>query len=146
MLKGFRNFLMQGNVIVVAIGLMVALAFSTLIAAFTTNIIDPLISRAQGSHAIGLGVQLGHHGNAKTFMNFGAFISAIIYFLIFMAVLYFLIVVPFRAISARRGVTVFGPPAATKSCPYCLAATLPAAATKCQFCASELPTESQTTS
>lgn len=146
MLKGFKNFLMQGNVIVIAIGLMVALAFSTLIEAFTTYVINPLISRAQGSHSVGLGIQLGHAGNAKTFMDFGSFISAIIYFVIFMAVLYFLIVVPFRHVSARRGVSVFGPPAPTKTCPFCLADDLPVAATKCRYCASELPTAGQTAS
>ena len=46
MLRGFKNFLMRGDVIVVAAGLVVALAFSTLISAFTTNIINPLIAAA----------------------------------------------------------------------------------------------------
>ena len=80
MIKGFKNFLFQGNVVVIAIGLIVALAFSMLIAAFTTNIIDPVISRIQGKNTIGLGVQLGQAGNPATFLNIGAFISAAIYF------------------------------------------------------------------
>jgi large conductance mechanosensitive channel len=117
MVKGFKNFLMRGDVVVVAIGLIVALAFSTLISAFTTNIINPLINRAQGKHPVGLGVQLGSAGNTSTFLNFGAFISAIIYFLIFMAVVYFVIVIPYKMISARRGVVVFGEPAPAKTCP-----------------------------
>lgn len=135
---GFKNFLMRGDIVVVAIGLVVALAFSTLISSFTTNIITPLINRAEGKHPIALGVQLGSSGNTSTFMNFGAFISAVIYFVIFMAVIYFVIVLPFKAIQARRGVTVFGDPAPAKACPYCLSEDLPVAATKCRFCGSEL--------
>jgi large conductance mechanosensitive channel len=138
-MKGFRNFLTQGNVVVVAIGLVVALAFSGLIKAFTTGIIDPLVNRAQGDHPIALGVQLGSAGNTSTFMNIGTFVSAIVYFAIFMAVVYFAIVIPYKRGQARRGVTVFGDPAPAKTCPYCLSDDLPVAATKCRYCASALP-------
>ena len=126
MIKGFKNFLLRGDVIVIAIGLIVALAFSTLIKAFTDSVIDPLISRAQGGHAVGLGVQLGQAGNSATFVNFGAFISAIVYFVIFMAVVYFVVVIPYKNISARRGQVVFGDPPPTQTCPACLSADLPA--------------------
>lgn len=139
MLKGFRNFLMRGDVVVVAIGLVVALAFSTLIKAFTTAVILPIVNRAQGTNPISLGVQLGASGNKSTYLDFGSFVSAIVYFLIFMAVVYFVIVVPYKRVQARRGVTVFGDPAPAKTCPYCLSADLPLAATKCRYCASELP-------
>jgi large conductance mechanosensitive channel len=135
---GFKNFLMRGDIVVVAVGLVVALALSTLISAFTANIITPLINRAQGKHPIGLGVQLGAANNASTFMNIGAFVSAAIYFVIFMAVIYFVLVVPFKMIQARRGVVVFGDPAPAQTCPYCLSEDLPIAATKCRFCGSEL--------
>ena len=57
-MKGFKNFLMRGDVIVVAVGLVVALAFSALILAFTTDIIKPIVARFQGGNSIGLGVQL----------------------------------------------------------------------------------------
>src|SRR5690348_12855421 len=98
MIKGFKNFLMRGDVVVVAIGLMVALAFSTLIKAFTDSIINPVINRFQGGGGIGLGVQLGDSGNTKTFLDIGTFISALVYFVVFMGVLYFLIVVPYKAV------------------------------------------------
>ncbi|HUI02889.1 MAG TPA: MscL family protein [Acidimicrobiales bacterium] len=139
MLKGFKNFLMRGDVIVVAVGLVIALAFSTLVKAFTDSIINPLVTRAQGKNTIGLGWQLGQTGNQTTFINLGSFISAVIYFIVFMAIVYFLIVVPYRTISARRGVTVFGEPAATKTCPACLSDDLPAAASKCRYCGSDQP-------
>ena len=135
--KGFKNFLMQGQVVVIAIGLMVALAFSTLIKAFTDAIINPLLARAQGGGGIGLGIQLGDKGNAKTFLDIGSLLSAIVYFIVFMAVLYFLIVVPYKAIMARRGETVFGEPATVKTCPACLSDDLPVAASKCKYCGSD---------
>jgi large conductance mechanosensitive channel len=139
MLKGFKNFLMRGDVIIVAVGLSVALAFSTLVKAFTDSVVTPLVTRAQGGSSIGLGFQLGHAGNATTFVNLGTFISAIIYFLVFMAVVYFGIVLPYRTISARRGTVVFGDPAPTKTCPACLSDDLPAAASKCKYCGSDQP-------
>ena len=141
-MAGFKRFLTQGSIVTVAVGLVVALALSTLIKAFTTAVILPLVNRAQGTHPIALGVQLGSAGNTSTFMNLGELISAIIYFVIFMVVVYFAIVVPYRRVQARRGVVVFGEPAATRTCPYCLATDLPEKATKCRYCASTLPSAS----
>ena len=138
-MKGFRNFLMQGNVVVMAVGLVVALAFSGLIKAFTTGVIDPLVNRAQGQHPIGLGVQIGAAGNTSTYLNFGTLIAAAVYFIIFMVVVYLAIVVPYKRAEARRGATVFGAPPSVKTCPYCLSADLPTAATKCMYCTSDLP-------
>jgi large conductance mechanosensitive channel len=139
MIKGFKNFLMRGDVVVIAIGLMVALAFSTLIKAFTDSLVNPILNRLQGGGGIGLGIQLGDKDNTKTFLDIGAFISAAIYFAVFMAVLYFFIVVPYKTIMARRGETVFGEPAPVKTCPACLSEDLPAAASKCRYCGSDQP-------
>jgi large conductance mechanosensitive channel len=141
-MKGFKNFLMRGDVIVVAVGLVVALAFSGLITAFTTDIINPIVSSFQGGKSIGLGVQLGSAHNTKTFVDFGSFISAIIYFVIFIAVVYFLIVVPYKQVQARRGQVVFGDPPPVKTCPACLSSDLPAAASKCKYCGTDQPSSS----
>src|ERR1700760_250194 len=84
MLQGFKNFLMRGDVIVVAVGLVVALAFSALITSFTTNIINPIIQSVTGAK-VGLGFQI-RSGNPKTVVDIGAFITAIISFVIFIAV------------------------------------------------------------
>jgi large conductance mechanosensitive channel len=138
-LKGFRNFLLQGNVVVIAVGLMVALAFSTLIKAFTDTILNPILNRLGGGSSIGMGIQLGDKGNQKTFLDIGTLLSAIIYFIVFMAVLYFVIITPYKMIMARRGETVFGDPAPVKTCPACLSDDIPAAATKCKYCATEQP-------
>ncbi|HEX9035295.1 MAG TPA: MscL family protein [Streptosporangiaceae bacterium] len=139
MLKGFRNFLMQGDLIVIAVGLVVALAFSTLILAFTSNIITPLVNAAAGGGAAGTG--LGWTLNGQR-INLGAFISAIVYFIVFMAVIYFVLVVPYRAYMSRRGRSVFGGPKPVKTCPECKSADLPVDATKCWHCASQLPAAS----
>jgi large conductance mechanosensitive channel len=132
---------MRGDVIVVAIGLAVATAFSTLVQAFTTNVINPVVARAQGAApgGPGLGIQLGDKGVEATYLNIGGFISAIVYFIIFMVVVYFAIVMPYKIIQARRGVTVFGDPAPAQTCPACLSSDLPIGATRCRYCTSELP-------
>ena len=138
MLKGFRDYLMRGDVITVAVGLVVALAFSNLVKAFTDSVINPLVARAQPHATFGLGWQLGQAGNKATFLDIGSFISAIIYFVVFMMVIYFLIVLPYKHIQKRRGVNVFGEEPTTKACPECLS-DIPEAATKCKYCASEQP-------
>lgn len=136
---GFKKFLMQGNLITIAVGLVVALAFSGLILAFTTNIINPLLSAIMPGTSVGLGWYLKPHHTTATFLNLGAFISAVIYFIIFMAVIYFVIVVPYKRYMARQGKTVFGDPPPTKTCPACLSSDLPVAATKCLHCATDQP-------
>jgi len=129
LLRGFKNFLMQGDLIVIAVGLAIALAFSTLIKAFTETIITPLVNAAGGGGANGLGIRV-----SGQLLNFGALISAVIYFIVYVAVVYFVIVLPYGAYQKRRGVTVFGEPAPTKTCPECLSDDLPEAATRCRHC------------
>jgi large conductance mechanosensitive channel len=133
MIKGFRNFLMQGELIVIAVGLVVALAFSTLIKSFTDNVITPLVNAVSGSHSVGVGWTV----NGQR-IDLGAFIAAIVYFIIFMAVIYFVLVVPYRVYMKKRGTTVFGEPAPTQTCPECLSDDLPAGAAKCKHCASDI--------
>ena len=138
MFKGFKNFLMQGDLIVIAVGLVVATAFSTLIKAFTDSVITPLVSAIEPKTAASPG--LGWTINGQ-FVNVGTFISAIVYFVIFMVVVYFVLVVPYRAYMRKTGKEVFAgpkPAAPVKTCPKCLSADLPAAATKCRYCASDV--------
>ena len=138
MFKGFRDFVMQGDVITVAVGLVVALAFSNLVKAFTDTVINPLVAAVQPHAALGLGVQLGDAGNKATFIDIGTLIGAFVYFIVFMVTIYVAIVVPYRHIQKRRGVTVFGEEAATKACSECCS-DIPEAAHKCKFCASDQP-------
>ena len=136
MFKGFRDFVMRGDVITVAIGLVVALAFSNLVKAFTDSVINPLVAAAQPNATLGLGWQLGTAGNKATFLDLGSFLSAIVYFVVFVCTVYVAIVVPYRHIQKRRGVTVFGDEPATKACPECKS-DIPDEARKCKYCTSE---------
>jgi large conductance mechanosensitive channel len=134
-MRGFKNFLMQGDLIIIAVGLVVALAFSTLIKAFTDSVITPLINAIAGGGSAGKGVGWTVNGQR---IDLGAFIGALIYFVIFMAVIYFLIVMPYRAYMRKRGREVFGDPQPTRVCPDCQSSDVPARAIKCLHCASEL--------
>jgi large conductance mechanosensitive channel len=134
-IRGFKNFLMQGDLVLVAVGLSIALAFSTLVKAFADSIITPLVN-AIGGGSNGLGFRVNGQ-----LVDIGAFISAVIYFAIFVAVVYFAIVVPYRVYQQRRGVAVFTEPEPTKACPACLSDGLPLGATKCRYCGTELTAE-----
>jgi len=133
--SGFKSFLMQGDLVLVAVGLSIALAFSTLVKAFADSIITPLVN-AIGGGSNGLGFRVNGQ-----LVDIGAFISAVIYFVIFVAVVYFAIVVPYRAYQRKRGVAVFTEPEPTKACPACLSDGLPLGATKCRYCGTELGVE-----
>jgi large conductance mechanosensitive channel len=101
--------------------------------------INPLVAAAQpGQITFGLGWQLGQAGNKATFVDIGSLVSAVIYFIVFMAVVYFVIVLPYKRIQARRGVTVFGVEPTTKACQECLS-DIPEAAQRCKYCATEQP-------
>jgi large conductance mechanosensitive channel len=130
-MRGFKRFLLQGDLITIAVGFVVALAFSTLIRSFTTNIITPLINAAAGGTKAHSG--LGWTLNGQR-IDVGSFVGSIIYFVVFMAAVYFLLVVPYRAYMARRGKTVFGEPPSTKTCPECLSNDLPQSAIRCLHC------------
>ncbi len=134
--SGFKNFLMQGQLVVVAVGLSMALAFSTLVSAFTGSIITPLVNAAGGGGANGLGVRVNGQ-----LLDFGSLISAIVYFIVFAAVVYFAIVVPYRSYQRKRGVAVFTEPPLSKACPACLSDGLPLEATKCRYCGTALTVE-----
>jgi large conductance mechanosensitive channel len=138
MLKGFKNFIMRGSVVEVAVALVIALAFSSLITSFATYVINPLLAATVSGKKLGLGWLL-RSGNPKTFLDVGSLIGALIYFVIYMAVIYFAIVIPYKAIQRRRGLDAFGDPAPVKTCPACLSSDLPVAASKCKYCGTDQP-------
>ena len=138
MIKGFKNFLLRGSIVEVAVAFVVALAFSGLITQFIGFIIHPLLAATVSGKKLGLGWTL-RAGNPRTFVDLGGLIGALIYFIIFMAVVYFAIVVPYKAVQRRRGLDAFAGPAPAKTCPACLSDGLPVAATKCRFCTADLP-------
>ncbi len=103
MLQGFKDFIMRGNIVDLAVAVVIGTAFVALVTAFTEAFINPLLAvSGSGSVGEGLGVQLGEEGNPATFLDFGGFITAIITFLITAAVVYFAIVVPMKKLQELR--------------------------------------------
>ncbi len=102
MLKGFRDFVFRGNIIELAIAVVIGTAFTAVVGSFTGAIIQPILNRIGGMDATGLGIQLGKPDDTSTFLDVGAVITAAVTFLITAAVVYFLFVVPMNRISERR--------------------------------------------
>jgi large conductance mechanosensitive channel len=99
MLKGFKDFLLRGNVVDLAVAVVVGTAFTAIVTAFTTNIINPLIASVGGDQEFGFGFQITD--STATFVNVGAVITAAINFFIVAAVVYFVLIVPVNAAKAR---------------------------------------------
>lgn len=96
MLKGFKDFLLRGNVLDLAVAVVVGAAFTAIVTSFTDNIIEPLIATLGGNEEMGWGVQI-LSDNPETFLNIGAVVSAAINFIIIAAVVYFVLIVPANA-------------------------------------------------
>ncbi|MBT0566605.1 large-conductance mechanosensitive channel protein MscL [Williamsia sp. CHRR-6] len=100
MLKGFKDFLMRGNVIDLAVAVVIGAAFTAIVKAFTDNIIQPLINAIGGSGtAEGLGFKI-LSDKANTFVDIGSLITAAINFVVVAAVVYFVIVLPFEKLKS----------------------------------------------
>ncbi|WP_309106383.1 large conductance mechanosensitive channel protein MscL [Arthrobacter sp.] len=99
MFKGFKDFILRGNVIELSIAVVVGTAFTALVAAFTTNIVNPIIAAAGGVETEGLGFPIWP-GNEKTFVNIGGVLTALVTFLITAAVVYFIFVAPMNRINS----------------------------------------------
>ncbi|MEQ0560528.1 large-conductance mechanosensitive channel protein MscL [Amycolatopsis sp. NEAU-NG30] len=102
MLKGFKDFLMRGNVVDLAVAVVIGSAFTAIVTAFTNGLIKPLISTIGGTDAAkGLGYQIFANNDA-TFLDFGSVINAAINFVLVAAVVYFVIVLPVKKLQERR--------------------------------------------
>ncbi|MEV6908596.1 large conductance mechanosensitive channel protein MscL [Amycolatopsis sp. NPDC051071] len=102
MLKGFKDFLMRGNVVDLAVAVVIGAAFTSIVTAFTTGLIKPLINAIGGSDAAkGLGFNI-LSANDATFLDFGGVINAAINFVLVAGVVYFAIVLPVKHVQERR--------------------------------------------
>jgi large conductance mechanosensitive channel len=101
MIKGFKDFLLRGNVIDLAVAVVIGTAFTVIVTAFTNDIIKPLINAITPPESPGLGFTV-IAGKDTTYIDFAALISAVINFVIVAAVVYFVIVVPMNLIKERR--------------------------------------------
>jgi large conductance mechanosensitive channel len=101
MLKGFKDFILRGNVVDLAVAVVIGAAFATIVTAFTDSIIKPLINAITPASSPGLGVML-IAGKNSTYVDFAAVITAAINFIIVAAVIYFVVVLPVNVIQERR--------------------------------------------
>jgi large conductance mechanosensitive channel len=99
MLKGFRDFIMRGNVVDLAVGIVIGAAFTGLVTTFSSSFLQPIIKRISGGSGEVAGtINIG----GKQHLDYGAFITAVINFLIIAAALYFLVVLPMNKLAERR--------------------------------------------
>lgn len=133
-MKGFRAFLLRGNVVDLAVAVIIAVAFAAVVTAFVKDLVTPLIAAIGGKPDFSA---LYFTVNKSKFL-YGDFINAVVAFLIIAAVIYFLVVVPYQALVARSRKE---PPAdpTTKKCTECLS-EIPIGARRCAFCTSPQPT------
>ena len=102
MIKGFKDFLLRGNIVDLAVAVVLGTAFTALVSRFTESLINPLIAAA-GSPKTGQGLGFRiRDGVEKSFVDVGGFLNALITFLITAAVVYFFVVVPMKRINERR--------------------------------------------
>ena len=112
MLEEFRDFIVRGNVVELAVAVVIGAAFSGVVTAFTSKIIEPLLNVFGGTDGGGLGFRL-RSGNPATYVDVGAFVAALVNFMIVAAVIYFLVVTPLNALQERRRRGAEPAPAAT---------------------------------
>ncbi|MEU3217894.1 MscL family protein [Streptomyces sp. NPDC006971] len=136
MLNGFKDFILRGNVISMAIGLAVGSAFTAVVTGFSTAFITPLIGLATGSVGDFSSAEFAIEG---TVFPYGKFLAAAIAFLITAAVLYFGVVVPMAKVQNRfsKADEKVDIKAAVRDCPRCYT-EIPAIASRCAHCTSEI--------
>lgn len=100
MLKGFKDFVMRGNVVDLAVGVTIGAAFTALVTSFSDSFLKPLIS-AVGADEQGIAGTIDLPGQNNV-INWGAFLGAVIGFLLTAAVVYFLVVLPMNKLAERR--------------------------------------------
>ena len=101
MLKGFKDFILRGNVVDLAVAVVIGAAFTTIVTAFTSSIIEPMINAVTPPASPGFGIQLVQ-GKGNTYIDVAAVITAVLNFLIVAAVIYFVILLPLNTLKARR--------------------------------------------
>src|SRR5215470_5968523 len=134
MLKGFRQFIMRGNVIDLAVAVVIGAAFGAVVTSFVTNIVNPLISAIVGKPDFSAFL-FTINGSV---ISYGTFLNALVSFLLIAAAVYFFMVAPMNAWKARAARNAVPDDPTSKKCPECLS-EIPIAARRCAFCTSTLP-------
>lgn len=128
MLKDFKAFVLRGNVVDLAVGVVIGAAFGTVVSSLVKNLLTPLVSIPGKVNFADLHVTIGH-----SVFNYGLFLNDVVSFVIIAAAVFFLVVRPINALMARRRTEMPPDAGATRDCPECLS-SVPAAARRCAFC------------
>jgi len=151
MLEDFKAFITRGNVVDLAVGIVIGVAFGAVISSFVADILMPPIGLALGNVdfanlfiVLKEGAVAGPYPSLSAAkeagavsINYGIFINTIISFLIIAAVIFFFVVRPIAKVYARQKAAEAEPPPSTKECPYCYT-NIAIKATRCPNCTSEL--------
>lgn len=129
MFKGFRDFILRGNVVDLAVAVVIGAAFGAVVTALTTDLITPLIAALVSKPDFSSLIVDVHGGK----ILYGSFLNAVIDFVLKAAVIYFFVVVPLNYLLAKVNGPVPEAPPATKACPECLS-DIPVGAKRCKFC------------
>jgi large conductance mechanosensitive channel len=150
-LKDFKAFIMRGNVVDLAVGIVIGVAFGAIISSLVKDVIMPPVGLALGNVdfanlfvVLQQGTVAGPYPSlaaaqeaGAVSINYGVFINTIVSFIIIAAVVFFLVVRPIAQMHARQKVKEAAPAPNTKECPYCYT-TIAIKATRCPNCTSEL--------
>ena len=131
-LSGFREFIMRGNVIDLAVAVVIGAAFGTVITSFVADILTPLLGLIGVPDFATASVQVG-----EADVRYGLFLNALLAFLLVAIAIYFFVVKPINALEARRQTGSEETPT-TKTCPEC-ASEVPFAARRCPMCTQPQP-------
>jgi len=129
MLKGFRDFVLRGNVVDLAVAVIIGAAFNAIITALVGDVLNPLIAATIGKPDFSNVIINVGNGHIKV----GSFLNAVIAFFIVAIVVYFAIVLPLNALQARLKKPAPDAPSTLKTCPECLS-EIPLAAKRCAHC------------
>jgi large conductance mechanosensitive channel len=132
-LKGFRQFVLRGNVLDLAVAVVIGAAFGAVVTALVKDVITPLIAAVAGRPDFSA-IVLTVNGSR---LLIGDFTNALVSFLLIAAAVYFFVVLPVNALMARQRRGEIPPDPTTKKCPECLS-DVPIGARRCAFCISVL--------
>ena len=130
---GFKDFVLRGNVVDLAVGVTVGAAFGAVVSEFTKDLLTPLIAAVVGKPDFSA---IKFEVNGSKFL-IGNFVNAIVAFVLVAAAVYYFVVVPVNALMAKVKKEPPPPDPTTKKCPECLS-EIPIAAKRCAFCTSQV--------
>jgi len=151
MLKDFKTFIMRGNVVDLAVGIIIGVAFGAIVTSLVKDVFMPPIGLAlgnvdfsnlfvvlkEGTVAAPYASLAAAQDAGAVSINYGVFINTVISFLILAVVVFFFVVRPIARLQARQKAGQVAPPPSTKDCPYCYS-NISIKATRCPNCTSEL--------